>query len=433
MDLKLYTLVSNRGPNFTTNGKRHSAAGGTQDVYPLICDKLAKRWICIAPGNAETENPISDSRELDVLFVKEEIYAQYYYKFVAEYLYPNILGSYGVLSAARARREFDLVSESVARKIGNDHPVILCDYHLYNVPKFLNKDKEIHFFWFLPFLKATRTNDVYFDILEGLMNVSTLWFLHEDYKNNFLNLAESYYGYREFPKVKTLVLGPSNFYKQEGGEDISDFISILDEKFNITYDAGCIYLLTVARMDFVKKIPLLLKALKMIEHKLSSVKLMILAPHHRRESKFYQQEELRVYDLVNELHTDELVYISHDNLTKKQLKILYKYADLFILPSTFDAMPLTPLEYVLSNKGDGAVLTSDSSGTSKILSNSTYVFKHDNTQSLAMKIIEAIESSRYQRVAFMKKNKEIVSDITSDFWIERVTMILESINHRALH
>ncbi|UII31045.1 trehalose-6-phosphate synthase [Fulvivirga ulvae] len=431
MGIKNYIFASNRGPDFVSNGLSHFAAGGTQDVYRLICKELAKKWVCIAPDKYESDEVISDCSELDVLFVDNDTYFGYYYRFVSEYLYPNILGSKGLYSAASAIKEFDDVSKAVAKKIDNHNGVILCDYHLYKVPKYMRNSNKSHFFWFLPFLNPPKDHPVYNDIVKGLVKVDTLWFLHEDYKNNFVDFAGTIFGYNNLPAVETLTLGPSAFFSENRNISIEDFKKLILKEFKIQHDADCSYLITVARLDFVKKIPLLLKAMSIIEKEhMLNIKLMILAPHHRKNSRFYQQEEAKIQKHLDELERSDQVFLSHKLLSREELVVLYKFADLFILPSTNDAMPLTPLEYVLANKGNGAVVVSDSAGTSKILPDSTYIFKHDNPLSLARKIMDALLATEQGKSDWMAKNKHMVSGITSNSWINQIITALEPCHER---
>ncbi|MBL3659047.1 trehalose-6-phosphate synthase [Fulvivirga sediminis] len=426
MDVKSYIFASNRGPHFYANGLSHFAAGGTQDVYKLICKELAKKWICIAPDKYESDTVISDYKELDVLFVNKTTYNNYYYRYVSEYLYPNILGSKGLKSAAGAQKEFKEVSRAIAHKIGNHKSIILCDYHLYKVPEYIIDSEQIHFFWFLPFLKAPKDNQIYRDITYGLMKVDTLWFLHEDYKKNFIEFAEAMYGPNNLPTIETLTLGPSAFFSKNHRVDINEFKHLILKEFRVQYSPQCSYLITVARLDFVKKIPLLLQAMSIIENdRKLNIKLMILAPHHRQNSSFYQAEELKILKHLDQLKRNDQVFFSHNTLNREELIVLYKFTNLFILPSSNDAMPLTPLEYILANDGNGAVVVSDSAGTSKIMPNTTYIFKHDNPLSLANKIIEALLANSEDRASWMKQNKQITYRITSNKWINKIMETLK--------
>ncbi len=422
-----YTLVSNRGPNFEINKLKHFAAGGTQNAYTALYKAIADRWICVASDKFEKGRVESKYNDLQVLRVQRDVYHGYYFKYVSEYLYPRILGHKGLRTSAYYFNDFDIVSRRIAEEIDNEDYILLCDYHLFNVPNYLNGNKEIHFFWFLPYLAMEEPDMIYRKITKGLLKSDVLWFLHDDYKEQFEAFAKNEFPTSSLPILKTLVLGPNLDYCNTSNIQLRSYQDLLSKEFGHEFSAHYKYILLVARLDFVKNIPLLLDAIKLVANTSTNVKLLIVAPHHRRDSKLYKEEELKILRKFESLNENSVAYMSNRNWSSDELKILYHFSDIFVLPSTYDAMPLTPMEYILANKGDGAVVVSNTVGTTKFLQDECYIFQNGDEKALASSILRAIQSNKLTRRDKMKRSKYAVTSVTTEKWISKVLEEMDSL------
>jgi trehalose-6-phosphate synthase len=92
-------------------------------------------------------------------------------------------------------------------------------------------------------------------------------------------------------------------------------------------------------MDIVKNIPILIKG---FEYYLSNNQkdnksiLLIIAPHHRRNSKLYDKEHKKIINILKSSKFKNKIFLFTENLSIQELKILYKFANIFFSTSLYD-------------------------------------------------------------------------------------------------
>lgn len=89
-----------------------------------------------------------------MLSVEDCEYNDYYYKYVSETLYPYLLG-YKDRLVDHPISYLENVTTKIAAKVqalGTEQPIILCDYHLYQLPAQLPDNVQKIFYWFIPIL-----------------------------------------------------------------------------------------------------------------------------------------------------------------------------------------------------------------------------------------------------------------------------------------
>jgi trehalose-6-phosphate synthase len=405
-------MITNRGPNFTTQNTSHKAMGGTKGIYPQIMSKYCDKWMCIMPRSALAGNPLSEyGEQLDILGVNDEEYNKYYYSYVSETLYPYLLG-YKSLMIEHPQGYLDTVVDMIAEKIKNsymDKPIILCDYHLYKLPAKLPRATKKIFYWFIPILTIDHYDERMADILDNLDMADEIILFDDVWVNNYINAFHHFFPTRTMhARVYSIMMGPDEYYEQPDPRVRMDYISFIEDKFGASPTGKQI--ISVCRMDFVKRVPLLIEGYEKYRRKNpnSSAELYIVAPYHRHDSLVYRNENDLIITLTKKSDFSKNIHITHNNLSSAELRLLFKYADVFVCPSTYDAMPLTPLEYILANDGNGAVILSDTIGSYRLLSTLAVGFRAEDSQSLAFSIDQALRASDNN----MHTMKEVVSKCT---------------------
>lgn len=399
-------MITNRGPNFTTQNTSHRAMGGTKGIYPQIMSKYCDKWMCIMPSSALAGNPVSEyDEQLDILGVNDEEYDKYYYSYVSETLYPYLLG-YKSRMVEHPQGYLDTVVDMIAEKIKNsymDKPIILCDYHLYKLPAKLPRATKKIFYWFIPILTIDHYDERMADILDNLDKADEIVLFDDVWVNNYINAFHHFFpGRAMHAKVHSIMMGPDECYEQPDPRTRDDYVDFINDKFGKPPVGRQV--ISVCRMDFVKRVPLLIKGYEkyMYKNPDSSTELYIVAPYHRQDSIVYRDENDLITTLVRESDFSKRIHIIHNNLSSVELKLLFKYADVFVCPSTYDAMPLTPLEYVLANDGNGALVLSNTIGAYRLLSTLAIGFNAEDPSSLANGLYRALVTSP-DKMSTMKK------------------------------
>jgi trehalose-6-phosphate synthase len=428
---KKYIMISNRGPNFTSIDQFHRGMGGTKEIYAALMENFCKGWLCLSTKEFESKHIHSDyGKRLKVLFIEKEKYNQYYYQYISEYLYPSLLGYREKAITTYSTNAFNEISKQIVtsvRETFGKSNVIICDYHLYKIPAMINWECRKIFMWFIPIL----TQEYYFpELKEIIWNLSLcdeIFFFNEVWCRNY-KIAFKYY----FPnnalmaKIRPLMMGPVEEYSKTKGLLRNDFHSLLKTKLNINNISGKKFLITVSRLDFVKNIPL---AISGFEGYLKANKddkdlnLLLIASHHRRDSLVYQGEEKIINNMVDRSPYKQRIFLTHEYFDASELRLIFKYADIFVCPSTNDAVPLTPLEYVLANAGHGALILSDSIGAYELTFPNCYDFEHENPDALAKVISRVKNDDRKTKEQRLSNIKSIILEETIERAMEKINLL----------
>jgi trehalose-6-phosphate synthase len=431
---KKFVMISNRGPNFVSGNVLHRGMGGTKEIYTNLINCFCQGWICLAPEELQSNDIKSEyGKKLKVVFVKKKRYCNYYYKYVSEYLYPMLLGYFNKAIKTHSKKDIRSISQELVNTVKKNYGesnVIICDYHLFQIPKLIKWKCHKVFFWFIPIL----TEKYYFpemkEIIWSLSKCDEIYFFNEVWGTNFKKAFRHYFPNRVLEtKVRAIMMGPDEKYLLTSKITKNDYFALLNKKLKNKNWENKKIILSVSRMDFVKNIPLLIQGFEQyLEQNTLNKKLelIIIAPHHRKDSTLYCSEAEKIFNLVKKSKYKKRIHLTHDYFEANELKILFKYTDIFICPSTFDAVPLTPLEYILSNDGFGRVILSNSIGAYTLLFPNCYDFKHGNKKSLAKAINNCIIDNKKNRVSRMKAMKSVVSEKTIQKAMKKINYFLKN-------
>lgn len=428
--MKQFAMISNRGPDFSAGDRQHASIGGTKDAYAHLMDEFCDSWTCIAPDDLKTESVASRyGNALDVVFVERERYRNYYHKFVSECLYPLLVGWPEKIKSQEHHGDFLEVSKQVAKSAeahAPHHDFLICDYHLYKIPEYLKGNSRTVFFWYIPFHRTYADTPLVRDVVTSLGKCDDVIFLHQQYAENFVQLHDRLtHGSRLETKVHGITLGPHEHFEETEHITSDHFHLLLKDKFGIERKESGKYMVSIARMDFVKSIPLLLGAFEKFisTPEGSDTDLILVLPPHRPGSELYDKEEETIRLMIDRLPPDR-VFVRWSSLQREEIKTLYKFADTFAVPSRHDGMPLTPFEFALSNKGHGDVILSDGVGAHELLHPYSQSFQRDNVESFVETLRIASRSTEYDKHRRMEEMKKISRNITLHQWLARVAATL---------
>lgn len=411
-----YIMISNRGPDFFTPGKMHVAMGGTKSIYPEIMDAFCSKWICLSSEELNTGSAVSRfGDKLDIIFLRPETYHAYYHEYVSETLYPMLLG-YKDRATDHDSRPFDEVMKLIADRYSRRHlgqNAIICDYHLYQLPRLIPQSIRKVFFWFIPMLTIDHYDESIRDVLDGLNAATEIYFVDDVWAQNFINVFHHFMPGRTLRvKVRTVMMGPDAFFGKFEDVTREEYAETLTRLF------GCAprgrHVVSVSRMDFVKRIPLLIEGFERYVDASGDVdtKLLIFAPHHRRDSTLYGREGQIIKDAIRSSRHRERLFLRNEVTRSQDLGVVYAFADVFVCMSQHDAMPLTPLEYVLANGGRGSVVLSDSIGAYRLLRSFAHGFEAESAHALARALSAAVNEAPEARAEAMDTMKRIVGRST---------------------
>lgn len=425
-----YLLVTNRGPDFETSNTANSAIGGTKDAYSTLAKGLSKKWICIYHGDREGLK--SDYYgKLDPLFVDKELYENYYYKYVSEYLYPNLLGFKDIAISKDYFVDFKKVALKLSKKItlGEEKNLIICDYHLFLLPSLLDETYNLNFFWFIPFMDYKEyDHDLLKEILLSLSKCKRLFFLTEKYKQNFVSACKNILGVQNIKtEIISLALGPDYNYFNIKKRERKDFDKLIRSKLKLNVEPKDKIILNVSRMDFVKNVTFLIKAYEYFKSNFEDKNshLLLVLPNHRDNSPMYKLEKEKILNIIDNSLYKNKIHVLNENLSKKELRILYSFSDVLTCCSKYDGLPLTPLEYLLTKQQDGSILISNTIGCADFIDCDRYIYKYNDMGGFSTKLQSLIKNGNKKLT--LEQNKIIVSKIESislQNWMKKINNIL---------
>jgi len=450
----VFVIVSNREPYIHTldkNGKVvfKASIGGVSIIFDSILQKTKGIWV--AYGGSLTDRAAADDKGhvhvppknpkylLKRVWMTEKEKKGYYDGFSNETLWPLChvafvrpffrLEDWKLYQ--RVNKKFaDAVLEEIE---GKKALVWIQDYQLALVSKYLREkrpDLTIAHFWHIPWptYEIFRICPWRKEILEGLLSNDLIGFHRYHHAENFLQNVSAELEANidnedmviSFKKRKTKIgaFPISVDYSEitkilSGYKKDDDFIAkFVPQKYK--------YLaLGVDRLDYTKGIPNRLLAIsrfleKYPEYQGKFTYLGIEAPS-RMTIDAYKRLTKEVRTLVDEINKkfatpswQPICLVNEVVEREKILKLGYS-ADLCIVTPLDDGMNLVAKEYVVANKGDGALLLSNFVGASKELSESFFINPYD-VEGMADKIKEALECPTVEKKKRIMRMKEIVKD-----------------------
>ncbi|MCL4467195.1 MAG: trehalose-6-phosphate synthase [Chloroflexi bacterium] len=364
--------------------------------------------------------------KLAMLDIDADEYHRYYYGFISEYLYPLLLDCPEYAVAPQYYSDFLSVNDRILQTLRAYQPerLLICDYHLYRVPLLASWPCQKVFFWFLPFLDPSRHAPLVKDVVDGLSRCDIVFFFTSEYVDNFLKSVESYFPGRPVTcRPVALVSGADPSYLDTQGVTQDAYSELLSREFGVRYSSDCTYFLSASRLDYVKGIPLVIDGFDLSFRRLSETMcphLLVAAPHHRNAASAYKAEQDRIGRAFERADSRDHVHLSYHHFTREELRVLYRYSKAFIVGSRIDGMPITPLEYCLSNAGDGAIVISDATGASAFMEGGVYKFRSGDPADLSRALLAAMTEPASIRRRKLRAAKSRSREVTIDKWLEKV-------------
>lgn len=428
MEKLRYLLITNRGPDFETSNVRNKAIGGTKDAYSMLAKSLSKKWICVYHGDKEGLK--SEYDILDPLFLDAVLYERYYYKYVSEYLYPNLLGFRDIAISKEYFEDFKKVTSMLANKIRRDNEknLIICDYHLFLLPDCLDQSYKINFFWFIPFLDYKEYEPDFLRLmLLSLSKCNRLFFLTEKYKENFVEACKIILGNDSIKtEVFSLPLGPDWDYFISKKANRNEFDELVKNKFELSIKAEDRVILNVSRMDFVKNVTFLVKAYEKFRYEFKDISplLLLVLPNHRDNSIIYKLAKEQILNLIHNSPYKDAILILNESLSKKEIRILYSFSDVLACCSKYDGFPVTPMEYLLAAQENAGMLISNTIGCAEFIDCDRYIYDYNDKDSFSSKLYALLKDETQLNSEQNQKIVPKIETISLQNWIKQINNIL---------
>lgn len=467
---RLFALVSNREPylhTFTEDKKIKCQAsiGGVSVTFDSIM--RATRGVWIAYGGSAADKKTVDSHDhvkvppknpqytLRRIWMSEEERKHYYEGFSNEtiwplshavFIKPNFLDADWQAYKAINKRFAKAVLEEVK---GRKALIWLQDYHLALAAKYIKDarpDVMVAQFWHIPW----PTQEIFRicpwkkEILTGLLCNDLLGFHRYYHVDNFLKtvareleVKESYEDLTiEYKRHETKVgYFPISIDYQEITDHLKSTSEKEDQKIIDKFITGKYQILAVGvdRVDYTKGIPNRLLAIERFLDKYPSYKgkfvyLGIGAPS-RTGIKTYRNLGREIEKLVRRINKKfakgawQPIYYVNQPLRRQEILEICRQADLCLVTPLDDGMNLVSKEYIVANRGDGALILSHFTGAAKELTKA-FLINPYNIKEMAKTIKDAIETPRSEKISRMKKMKELIKDRNLFRWAAKFLLEL---------
>lgn len=447
-------VVSNREPYMherTGDGISQVAppSGVVAALEPVI-RACSGTWIAHGSGSADREVADADGRlsvppedpsyTLRRVWLSEEEVKGHYGGFSNEGLWPlcHLAFTRPVFRATdwdyyrEVNRKF---AEVVVEESKTDRPLVLIqDYHFALLPRLIRErlpEAVILTFWHIPWPNAELFGVCPWreEILDGLLGSSILGFHIQLYCNNFLDSAARFIEARIDKEESAVVQGGNATVVRPYPISIKwpDFIGAeacrsARERVRARLGLGPQTQLAVGaeRLDYTKGILQRFHGLKALFAKhpewVGRLTFLEIAAPSRADLRSYRQlrrdcQELA--DEINERYGSEdykpivLLLEQHD---QKQLRELYRAADLFVVSSLHDGMNLVAKEFVAARDDeDGVLILSEFAGASRELTEALIVNPFD-ADAMADAFFLGLAMPEEERRDRMRRMRETVRD-----------------------
>jgi trehalose 6-phosphate synthase/phosphatase len=324
-----------------------------------------------------------------------------------------------------------IVAEAILREAKDDDIIWVHDFQLFLVPGLVKEKKpnlKVGFFLHIPFPSSEIFRELpqRKEILYSLMRCDQLGFHDLSYLNHFRSSIQRVLGFMPNNDhqwgVYPISIDTEHFLQLTDKDETQEFM----KKYE-TYKGKMKWILGVDRLDYIKGLPLKLRAfkvfLKRYPEEREKVQLVQVVIPSRTEVPEYNKLKHEIEQLVSSINGEfgnpaymPVHYIYH-SVSEPELSALYQLSDVLHIGSRRDGMNLVSLEYVMSQKEkkSGIILLSEFAGAHSTLSYAMSINPW-NIQDTATRMKEALHHSAHKCQKEMAAMKDFLRRYTSSDW-----------------
>lgn len=440
-------LVSNRLP-FAYNSKDHtfsmSSGGLVSAIKGLDSTKVGYdfEWMGILTDDIDL-NDVNNLKTIasgnlpcHPIIVHLDKYDNYYNNYCNNVLWPLFHYERNMVrhdpKGWEAYQEVnELVAEGVLKEAKNDDIIWIHDFQLLLVPGIIKEkrpDLKLGFFLHIPFPSSEIFRELpqRKEILLSLGKCDLVGFHDLSYLNHCRSSFQRVLG--EIPSndkmwgVYPISIDVDHFQHLATTEQTKEFI----QKYK-THKKDVKWILGVDRLDYIKGIPLKLRAfrtfLKRFPEEVGKVQLVQVVIPSRTDVPQYKELKQEIEQLVSGINGEfgspayMPIYYLYHSVSEAELSALYQLSETLMITSRRDGMNLVSLEYIMSqtDKNPGLILLSEFTGAHSTLSYAMSINPW-NIQDTALKIKEAIHHPEVKRREEIDAMKNFLRKYTSSDW-----------------
>lgn len=157
--------------------------------------------------------------------------------------------------------------------------------------------------------------------------------------------------------------------------------------------------LFVGRINFIKNIPFIIKALSYLQEQHFAFKMIFVGSG---------ADIVALHKLIQEHHLEDAVFLAGEVQDRKELEKLYSASDLFLFPSLYDANSLVQIE--AASQALSTLFIREAKTASSCIEDQNAFMSDNDYVKYAQKIIGIFESQNlYQKVSINAQNELCVT------------------------
>lgn len=440
-------LISNRLPvayHAKYNVFKPSSGGLVSAIKGLDQKKVGFdfEWMGILTDDIPLEdlenlqkNPVGNIPCHPIIVTKKN-YDQYYNLYCNNVLWPLFHYERNMVHhSAKGWEAYQRVNETVANAIleeaKDDDVIWVHDFQLMLVPGLIKRERpnlKVGFFLHIPFPSSEIFRELpeRKEILQSLVRCDQIGFHDLSYLNHFRSSIQRVLG--ELPQnesmwgVYPISIDTQHFLDLVGKPETQEFI----QRYS-GFKRDMKWILGVDRLDYIKGLPLKLKAykafLKRYPEERGKVQFLQVVIPSRTDVPEYKKLKDDIEKLVSSINGEfgspdymPVQYMYH-SVSESELSALYQLSDVLFIGSRRDGMNLVSLEYVISQSEDypGVILLSEFAGAHSTLSYAMSINPW-NIHDTAAKIKESLHRPLVKSKGEMGAMKHFLRNYTSSDW-----------------
>lgn len=325
----------------------------------------------------------------------------------------------------------EIVAEAILAEAKEDDVVWVHDFQLLLVPGFIKKKRpslKVGFFLHIPFPSSEIFRELpeREEILESLARCDQIGFHDLSYLNHFRSSIQRVLG--DLPQnepmwgVYPISIDTQHFVNLTSAPTTHEFI----QRYS-GYKQKMKWILGVDRLDYIKGLPLKLRAYKtFLKHhpeERGHVQFLQVVIPSRTDVPEYKNLKDEIEKLVSSINGEfgspdymPVQYMYH-SVSEHELSALYQLSDVLFIGSRRDGMNLVSLEYVMSQNDEypGVILLSEFAGAHSTLSYAMSINPWD-IHDTASKIKESLHHPVVKSKGEMGAMKHFLRNYTSSDW-----------------